>query len=198
MSLTRPDSLVCWTVWVHSSLFVICLSFVFLILFSLCVVLKTLWWNFIIFVAFSYLPFDHEKIENSIIVCFLFLSRWVEVLKVAANVVLVFFDVPLVRWFLLLSKRWDWDLSAGELRLRAIPKRSRDKSPYSWGQEIKSPVLTERFSFLLLINIKQRKFIISIYLFISRSFSCFLSIGLLVLVFFPSGFFLVWTRDVHI
>jgi len=146
MSLTRPDSLVCWTVWVHSSLFVICLSFVFLILFSLCVVLKTLWWNFIIFVAFSYLPFDHEKIENSIIVCFLFLSRWVEVLKVAANVVLVFFSMfhRLDGGFLVEEVRLR--LSAGELRLRAIPKRSRDKSPYSWGQEIKSPALTEKFS----------------------------------------------------
>jgi len=67
-------------------------------------------------------------------------------------------------------------LSAGELRLRAIPKRSRDKIPYSWGQEIKSPALTES-SFLLLrvlSNSEQHWKIYYFYLFIfSHSFLSF-------------------------
>jgi len=67
-------------------------------------------------------------------------------------------------------------LRAGELRLRAIPKRSRDKIPYSWGQEIKSPALTES-SFLLLrvlSNSEQHWKIYYFYLFIfSHSFLSF-------------------------
>jgi len=88
MSLTRPDSLVCWTVWVHSSLLLFASRLFSRIVLFVCCSENTL---VELYVAFRYLLIDHERRLRIILSLFLFLSRWVEVLKVAANVVLASF-----------------------------------------------------------------------------------------------------------